>query len=63
MIPGVVPDSEVKDVDRKALLRLPPEERRTLLAQQAADVMTLYEPGSQHTEWTDAFADTGIDDE
>ncbi len=63
MIPGVTPASEVKAVDRKAFLRLPPEERRKLLAQQAMDVAALYEPGSQHTEWTDDYTDTGLDDE
>lgn len=63
MIPGVVAASEVRDVDRRAFLRLPPEERRKLLAQQAAEAASLYEPGSQHTEWTDEFADVVIDDE
>lgn len=63
MIPGIAPDAEVNNVDRRAFLRLPPEERRKLLAQQAAEVAALYEPGSEHTEWTDEFSDMVMDDE
>jgi Zn-dependent peptidase ImmA (M78 family)/DNA-binding XRE family transcriptional regulator len=55
LIPGIVAPQEVKTMDRRAFLRLPPEERRKLLAQQAAEFSTLYEPGSAHTEWTDEF--------
>lgn len=63
LIPGIAPDSEVRNVDRRAFLRLPPEERRRLLAQQAAEVGALYEPGSAHTEWTDDFKEEVMDDE
>lgn len=62
LVPGAAEDTGVQGVDRRALLRIPPEERRQLLAQQAAAVADLYEPGSEHTEWTDEFRDEEIDD-
>lgn len=62
-IPGIVPDTEMKTVDRRSFLRLPPEERRKLLAQQAAEFSALYEAGSEHTEWSDHFVDEAFDDE
>lgn len=62
-IPGIVPDAEVKTMDRRAFLRLPAEERRKLLAQQAAEFNSLYAPGAAHTEWTDQFIEEEPDDE
>ncbi|MFC3859526.1 helix-turn-helix domain-containing protein [Deinococcus antarcticus] len=62
-LPGIVPESEVNTLDRRAFLSLPPEERRKLLSQQAAQVSDLYEPGTQHTGWIDQFVEQEPDDE
>jgi len=57
LLPGSVHEAEVGSLDRRALLRLPPEQRRARLEQQARAFADLYEPRTEHTEWTDDFTD------
>ncbi len=47
------------ELDRKALLKLPVEERGRLLARQAAELKDLYQPGSEVMEWVEEYIDEG----
>jgi hypothetical protein len=47
------------ELDRRALLKLPVEERGKLLARQAAALEDLYRPGSELMEWVEDYVDEG----
>lgn len=51
-------------VDLRTFLKLPMDQRRELLAQQAAAIAPYFQPGSEEMEWVDEYVeDENWDDE
>jgi hypothetical protein len=54
---------EYQEIDRRAFLQLPVEQRHTLLREQVATVAEYFLPGAEGMEWTDEYIDDDWDNE
>lgn len=62
-IPGLVEAVKPVGIDRQAFLRLPPDQRNRILAEQASAAQADYEPGGSMAEWIDEFVDEDVMDD